>query len=295
MTGMPYSLPPDTYDGYVYCRHLPRTPLRIPIHSAIHDIECFFWVTVYECLVRSGPGGAYRPEVMSDFPQSSSESMTPRERKDLTMCIHTLFHTDDNGDRKATLFLSPDLFESSVLPFFHPYFTRMKPLVREWWYLLQCLYRAHDDVTQGLVHEKILGLLNEHLERVQAGEGGGGDGAPGAVETSENIMREGRTEAEWRRRDVELGRLAVGIVWDDPDPEDSEDPEDNEDNDDDDDDDDGGNVDISMTEGTQYSESIMEANGWAESELEKWTRDEEEEEEEDGEKQKKKKTRRVEA
>lgn len=33
------------------------------VHSAIHDLESFFWVLLYLCLTRSGPGGERRDEL----------------------------------------------------------------------------------------------------------------------------------------------------------------------------------------------------------------------------------------
>ena len=35
-------------------------------HSAIHDMESLFWVVVFLCLTREGPGGKRRPEPKDD-------------------------------------------------------------------------------------------------------------------------------------------------------------------------------------------------------------------------------------
>src|ERR1700684_2514021 len=41
-------------------------------HNAIHDLESFFWVLVYICLTRNGPGGKRRPELMPPRPGGRS-------------------------------------------------------------------------------------------------------------------------------------------------------------------------------------------------------------------------------
>ncbi|THH14623.1 hypothetical protein EUX98_g9585 [Antrodiella citrinella] len=163
-----------------------------PIHSAIHDLESFFWVLVYQCFVRNGPGGRRRREVMP------GRSMTTR--------LNALFN-NKNPVQKLKLFKYPDLFERDVVPDFHPYFNRLKPLVLEWWHLLICTYRTYDDVTQGLIHDKILGLLDKHLDGIVSGE-------PDEAEMSPKAIR--REQAELRRREDECNQLAISTLWDGP-------------------------------------------------------------------------------
>ncbi|THH27342.1 hypothetical protein EUX98_g6840 [Antrodiella citrinella] len=187
-----------------------------PIHTAIHDIESFFWVLVYECFVRDGPGGRRRPQVMPG--------------RSMTTHLNILFN-NKNAQKKFELFRNPDLFEKDVVSFFHPYFNRLKPLVREWWHILICTYRTSDDVTQGLIHDKIIWMLNKHLDIIVSGE-------PDEAETREKVIQRGK--AELQRRMNMCKKLIVSTLLYDQDGSvgDNEDDEDEDEDDEDEDDED---------------------------------------------------------
>ncbi|THH18869.1 hypothetical protein EUX98_g8883 [Antrodiella citrinella] len=187
-------------DGYLHGRRFD-VPNGVPIHTVIHDIESFFGVLVYQCLVREGPGGHRRQDLIP------GPSMMLKEIMDLRKCIVGLFE-DRDADMKCRLFGAPQLFESRVISFFHPYFNRLKPLVREWWRILKCTYRIYNDVAQALVHGQVLVMLEKHLDLITAGEG---DMTPTEAETSEEAER--LRDTELQRRADDLRRL-YSSPWD---------------------------------------------------------------------------------
>lgn len=137
---------------------------QTPIHTAIQDLESFFWVLVYLCLTRCGPGGARRTEIDSSGP--ASETLSNLKFKNLHSAIWCLFNSNDERtitNSKEELFDHPELF-SDLQALFHPYFDPLKPLLTEWWQLLRDCYATYDDIGQGIVHDRHITLLNKWIE-----------------------------------------------------------------------------------------------------------------------------------
>ena len=101
-------------------------------HTAIHDMESFFWVLLYICLTRCGPGGYRRKELSNGWPLNTMED------KRLASVVSRLF----GGDRptlrvnKNLLFDQQEDLELHILPSIHPYFEPLKPLILNWWNIL---------------------------------------------------------------------------------------------------------------------------------------------------------------
>ncbi|THH18868.1 hypothetical protein EUX98_g8882 [Antrodiella citrinella] len=211
---MPFSTASDPY-----LPALPRSDtLGLPIkitHSVIHDIESFFWIVLYQCMVRHGPGNHRRPEMLYDSSAMQLASRSDaKEHPEFTLTneteiailrdwIRLLFDSND-ALKKVDLFNeSPEYFAANILPLFHPYLERLKPLLFEWWILLQCTYRTYDDVAQGLVLNKVIAMLDKHLDLLAAG-------APSEAETSKEAKR--LQEKELARREEELATLTAPLT-----------------------------------------------------------------------------------
>lgn len=138
------------------------------VHDAIHDMESFFWVLLYICITRSGPGGDRRKELTEDFNAASEPSRT--QILELRRMVHCFF----DGGLEIIAWNKKDLFESSskefethLLVHVHSYFEPLKPLLRQWWELLLLAYKfegyeyhnIHKFVIELL--EKALGTLND--------------------------------------------------------------------------------------------------------------------------------------
>ncbi len=126
-------------------------------HRVLHDMESFFWVLVYICLTREGPGGARRGDL------SKNEA--------LMMVVYHLFDSPDKenlAESKRSMFAHPDHFEKFVLCHLTKYFEPLRDLLLKWWHLLVLLYRLHGtkkehDYLERILHELVLHLIEEAL------------------------------------------------------------------------------------------------------------------------------------
>ncbi|KAG6823245.1 hypothetical protein H0H92_010877, partial [Tricholoma furcatifolium] len=97
-------------------------------HQAIHDMESLFWVLVYLCMTRKGPGmGMRRDELNVTNPDV-----------DLSRALFQYFDRNDHAlmSKKGGLLRRPQLIEEEIIKYFHPYFHSMKEIIRTWWKIL---------------------------------------------------------------------------------------------------------------------------------------------------------------
>ncbi|KAA1473330.1 hypothetical protein DENSPDRAFT_872739 [Dentipellis sp. KUC8613] len=128
-------------------------------HSAIHDLESFFWVLVYLCVSRKGPGGARHDELDRNWQDTSAE--------EIRAVVYCLFDSDDTktlADNKRLAFHNPEDFDKYIFPCFHPYFEPLKPLLSTWWKVIQLGYFSYDAITQTFIHQRVLNVLDEFLK-----------------------------------------------------------------------------------------------------------------------------------
>ncbi|KAI0329144.1 hypothetical protein GY45DRAFT_1418167 [Cubamyces sp. BRFM 1775] len=143
--------------------HVPwRRNTSIPsavVHDAIHDMESFFWVLLYLCITRAGPGGERRNDLICKLDE------IPVEQKMQVAPLHDLVHCLFDGDmakiasHKKDLFEQPQNFEEQVLCHIHPYFEVLKPTLRRWWNLLVLAY-AFEGYEYHNIHTLVLELLD---------------------------------------------------------------------------------------------------------------------------------------
>ncbi|EIN05137.1 hypothetical protein PUNSTDRAFT_146039 [Punctularia strigosozonata HHB-11173 SS5] len=127
--------------------------------DVIHDIESFFWVLIYMCLVRRDDGHL-RDELRSDPPQGDAYAKT------LHNIVYCLFDTSDDEtlrSNKSELFENPADMEDYIIRYFDPSMECLKPFVRKWWKLLVFSYRTYNPWTPGVIHSQVLRLFNEEI------------------------------------------------------------------------------------------------------------------------------------
>ena len=171
------------------------------VHTVIHDIESFFWVLIYLCLTRKGPGGARRDELDNELPSTASQAEIDQARRllDVVHCLFDCQHAGLIARTKSNLFRGITNFETTVLDLIHPYFNRLKHLLSEWWRLLQITYRFYDEVAQATLHDTILGFLDEELAQLKMT----------GSETAEERAASDLMKAEVERRERDLARYAA--------------------------------------------------------------------------------------
>ncbi|KAK0200518.1 hypothetical protein DFS33DRAFT_1397272 [Desarmillaria ectypa] len=115
------------------------------VHVAIHDMESFFWVVIYICLTRAGPGGSLRHALKSPSEDDDNDSYETRKIRALVY----FFFDAPEGDilyNKRKLFDNPgpEHLREHVLNYFDPYFAPLKPVVLEWWRILNLAFKFRD-------------------------------------------------------------------------------------------------------------------------------------------------------
>ncbi|KAI0653800.1 hypothetical protein C8Q70DRAFT_937459 [Cubamyces menziesii] len=140
-------------------RFLPF-PTSSVVHDAIHDMESFFWVLLFFCITRGGPGGGRRKELEGEL------DTVPAQVRDEVQQIRRINHCLFGGDmetiacNKAELFLHPEDFEEHILPYVHPYFEPLKLMLRRWWDLLVLAY-AFEGYEYHNIHALVIEILDE--------------------------------------------------------------------------------------------------------------------------------------
>ncbi|KAH8089886.1 hypothetical protein BXZ70DRAFT_495300 [Cristinia sonorae] len=141
-------------------------PKDQPTHSSIHDVESFFWVLVYQGLIRAGPGDDVRPEITTANPSSTDE--------DLRKIVWSLFDGSEEVVEKTkdNYFSEPlenhgeqySQFKEDVVDRFSPYFKPIGGLIIRWMEILRANYIVSGHAVQGTIHDQVLTLLDEWLE-----------------------------------------------------------------------------------------------------------------------------------
>lgn len=133
------------------------------VHSAIHDLESFFWVLLYLCLTRSGPGGERRDELQPNAPDQNDVNKLHR-------IVGCLFEAGDNDTllaNKRRLFENPRELDQIITPCFHPYFADLGNLVVEWWNVIRFGYHTLDHVAPGIIHDQVIKLIDDERMKIE--------------------------------------------------------------------------------------------------------------------------------
>ncbi|ETW77007.1 hypothetical protein HETIRDRAFT_460499 [Heterobasidion irregulare TC 32-1] len=172
------------------------------VHSVIHDLESFFWVLLYLCLTRDGPGGGRRIEL------SINEPLT-EETKPIYAAVYCLFDSEDDHtlwNNKRLLFNNPDDLDEIILKCIHPYFDSLKPLISRWWKTLRFGYMTYNDYVAGSLHDRVLTSLEDELGKIQSKSN-----LHSNLDADEVARMENKTDKEIQRRkdDLEFIQLRV--------------------------------------------------------------------------------------
>ncbi|KAK7435906.1 hypothetical protein VKT23_019437 [Stygiomarasmius scandens] len=123
-----------------------------PPHTAVNDMESMFYVVLYLCLTRNGPGGGLRSEL-----NANSTTGIPDNKNITSDRILHILHCFFDGspavlcDNKFRLLEDPpqpsqdstmpsESFGTYLAPCFHPYFDPLKPLLEDWFQILRRAY-----------------------------------------------------------------------------------------------------------------------------------------------------------
>lgn len=154
-----------------------KTPLPVEEsvrQDAVHDIESFFWVLLYICITREGPGNRIRPE-LSRVGRSTSRVNRSADQASSQKSLLTICYCFFDGDRdtlfanKSKLFQSIGMgdFENHVLKYFTTYFESFKDALRRYFQLLRLAYefRAYE---YNDIHNRAIAILEELLVKLQS-------------------------------------------------------------------------------------------------------------------------------
>ncbi|KAH8099598.1 hypothetical protein BXZ70DRAFT_1027067 [Cristinia sonorae] len=168
-----------------------------PVHSAIHDLESLFWIFLYLCLTRVGPGGARRKE----FDQSPVGRAPDDPVTKLHTAVWCLFEntSESLAKNKLRLFEHPHLLKDFLIPLMDEYFAPLHQLLIDWWDLLRWSYHTYDDLEQGLIHLKLISLLSKAVEELK-------ESRVDELDMERNDAVKEMTETELERRRVDLER-----------------------------------------------------------------------------------------
>ncbi|KAJ8487185.1 hypothetical protein ONZ51_g4349 [Trametes cubensis] len=144
---------------FIHWNGISFPPSNSP-HDAIHNMESFFWVLLFLCITRAGPGGERRKDLickLNEIPVEQKMQVAP-----LHDLVYRLFDGDmaDIASYKKGLFKQPQNFEEQILCHIHPYFDVLKPTLRRWWNLLVLAY-AFEGYEYHNIHTFVLELLEQ--------------------------------------------------------------------------------------------------------------------------------------
>lgn len=127
------------------------------MYKSIHDMDSFMWVLIYLCLTRKGPGGERRDELCFD----ATLDDTTKRVKHIVSCFFERLDREFLDRCKTHLFVTPGDMEEWITSEFHPYFEALKPLVSEWWQILQRSYRCCESTT---IHDLFLAAIEKAIQ-----------------------------------------------------------------------------------------------------------------------------------
>ncbi|PFH44701.1 hypothetical protein AMATHDRAFT_11122 [Amanita thiersii Skay4041] len=122
------------------------------VHEAYHDIESFFWVIVYICITRKGPGGNRRLELQD-------------EESDLSKAVDIAFNPDNMqqlGRTRRDYIARGQL--NVLMKHFHKHFD-LHDLITRWGKLL-AFTSAYSGPDRDLIHHHTLRLLDEAISKL---------------------------------------------------------------------------------------------------------------------------------
>ena len=128
-------------------------------HEAINDVESLFWVLIFICLVRKGPGiNMLRTELLEDDPKD----------EELQNILHSYFDSDNRpviSQNKKELFIQDDNMDKDILANFHPYFEPLKNMMDQWLRIMILAYE-HRKFEYYTIHDQIIHIVDQAIENL---------------------------------------------------------------------------------------------------------------------------------
>ncbi len=117
-------------------------------------MESLFWVLMYICLTRRGPGtGMWREELLQGASNKDAE---------LEELLNLKFDSKDQHiilKNKSDLFNPSEPFMERAIEKFHPYFENLKSMMVQWWSLL-VIALDERKIEYLTIHDQILSILD---------------------------------------------------------------------------------------------------------------------------------------
>ena len=130
---------------------------KIWCHDAVHDIESLFWVVVFICLVREGPGtNMLRKELLNNDPKNKTLQDTIYRYFDATE-PHEIRHN------KTTVLTSNSTIRNEILPQFHQYFEPLKDMMVRWQLIMRLAYN-HRKFEYYTIHDQIIDMIKKTMD-----------------------------------------------------------------------------------------------------------------------------------
>jgi hypothetical protein len=122
-------------------------------------MEALFWSKVSMCLMRQGPNGKRREELLPE----TKETPNIIKLRHIYYCLFSSENPTELAHNKKKLFIEND-YEEHVVPHFHPYFEPLKPLLLRWWKILRI---AHQFPIFEAVHDWIQDALSDSIQALK--------------------------------------------------------------------------------------------------------------------------------
>jgi hypothetical protein len=123
---------------FVSC-HLQWTPT----HTAIHDIESFWWVLLYVALEYSGPGKIRE---------------APKEVRDF---VEALYQLGAASSKRKKIFTDKGIREA--LSHIDPYFACLEDLIRKWHTFLSQIFLTQESIEYNYPHHVVINFVQEAI------------------------------------------------------------------------------------------------------------------------------------
>ncbi|KAI0073049.1 hypothetical protein K474DRAFT_1711083 [Panus rudis PR-1116 ss-1] len=183
----------------------------VVFHTWLHDLESFFWVLLWCCLSRDGPGGMRRKQLWGSDPA----------HKELRTLFRELFehHPDEMALAKKELFIDT-AHCASVLFQVSPYCRPLRPLLVDFSTILRDAFQERKYISDlnNTVHDQVINAFNKMEAAlltappppVPRGEGRSEpNSSPGARPSQGKLREEMSPYAQWPAQQPIAGKLAA--------------------------------------------------------------------------------------
>ncbi|KAL1757786.1 hypothetical protein FB107DRAFT_208404 [Schizophyllum commune] len=147
----------------------PEAQFPTVTQGAIHDMEAFFWILLYICITRSGPGGRKREEYSIKNLATIPDAKQRQSIAHIHRITHCLFYAQDpttlSKNKRLLLRYGVTDFKAHIEVCFHEYFRPFRLTMRAYLQLLRIAYifRGYE---YHFIHDRVIELLHDLLKKL---------------------------------------------------------------------------------------------------------------------------------